>query len=94
MKQIRYDELADFLRTGREIEFGYKGKSYSITNNTTGYWYLCQDTDAESIIIDKVCPYKELDYLAEKIAGMIIEDVTIRRMFDELLYDESMLHII
>ncbi len=43
MKEIRFNDLEQFLRTGREIEFAYNGKHYSITNDPTGYWYFCLD---------------------------------------------------
>ncbi len=94
MKEIKFDDLAQFLKTGREIEFAYNGKHYSITNNPTGYWYFCLDEDTSSIILEKVCPFKELDYLAQRTADITIDGITIRQIFDELLYDASLLDII
>ena len=44
MRSVVFNDLADYLRHGREIEFAYKGRQYSITNHS-GYWYLCDDTD-------------------------------------------------
>lgn len=40
----RFKDLASNLLAGREIEFSYKGKQYSITNGN-GRWILCCDTD-------------------------------------------------
>ncbi len=90
---IRYDSIEQHLKTGREIEFAYNGKNYSITNNSTGYWYLCLDTDTGSEVLDKVCPFNELDCLVAKIAETTIDGVTIRQIFDGLLYDPSSLFI-
>lgn len=44
MSSVVFNNLADYLRHGREIEFSYKGRQYSITNHS-GFWYLCDDTD-------------------------------------------------
>ena len=44
MRDITFDDLANYLRHGREIEFAYNGRQYSITNHS-GFWYLCVDTD-------------------------------------------------
>lgn len=94
MKHVKFCDLEQFLKTGREIEFVYKGKQYSITNDSTGYWNFCLDEDTGSILLKKLCPYGELDYLAKMIADTNIDDITIRQIFDELLYDQSSLCIL
>ncbi len=93
MKEIRFNDLEQFLKTGREIEFAYKGKSYSITNDSAGHWNFCLDEDTGSVLLEQICPFKELDYLAKRIADITIDGISIRQMFDELLYDKSLLDI-
>ena len=56
MREINYNSLAEFLKTGREIEFAYNQKNYSITNHS-GFWYLCCDTD--DTLLDTVCRFEE-----------------------------------
>ncbi len=92
-QEMTYEAVKNGLRIGREIEFGYNGKHYSITNNPTGYWYLCQDTGKESIVIQQICPFKALDDLSEAAGGIVIEGITIRQIFNDLLYDPSELLI-
>ena len=38
--QITFNELADYLMHGREIEFRYNGKDYSITTDTMNGIYV------------------------------------------------------
>ena len=57
---IGFNDLADFLRHGREIEFSYKGRAYSITNHS-GFWYLCDDTDR--VLLETVCRFDEKELL-------------------------------
>lgn len=84
MRIIAYDDLADYLRQGREIEFTYKGKQYSITNHS-GFWYLCDDTD--HVLLDTICRFDEKEDLVLKIATAMIDGMTIERIFVEQLYD-------
>ena len=91
MREINYNSLAEFLKTGREIEFAYNQKNYSITNHS-GFWYLCCDTD--DTLLDTVCRFEEKDVLVSKIATTIIEGKTIAQIFDELLCDPSSIDII
>lgn len=44
MRYQDYGQLADDLRTGHKIEFGYQGKHYSITKHHSKWWFYC-DTD-------------------------------------------------
>ncbi|MBR5792140.1 MAG: hypothetical protein IKY34_03405 [Ruminiclostridium sp.] len=82
--KITFDDLADYLRHGREIEFSYKGRAYSITNHS-GFWHLCDDTD--HVLLETVCRFEEKELLVSKIAAALLDDRTIRQIFDEQVYD-------
>lgn len=86
---VRFNEHADYLRNGREIEFVYHSKQYSITNNMDG-WQFCCDTDMNSV---NLCQFREFDTLVEKIACIEIKDKTIKDIFNQMLYDEHQLVI-
>ena len=72
MNGVVFNDLADYLRHGREIEFTYKGRQYSITNHS-GYWYLCDDTD--HILLETVCRFEDKETLVSKIAIAVIDDL-------------------
>ena len=91
MNGIVFNDLADYLRHGREIEFAYKGRQYSITNHS-GFWHLCDDTD--HILLETVCRFEEKEMLVSKIAMAVIDDLTIQQMFDRQAYDADKLIII
>lgn len=91
MRDITFYNLADFLRHGREIEFAYNGRQYSITNHS-GFWYLCDDTD--HILLDTLSRFEEKDLLVTKVASSVLGDLTIREIFDRQLYAEDSLDII
>lgn len=91
MRSIVFNDLADFLSHGREIEFSYKGRQYSITNHS-GFWYLCDDTD--HILLETICRFEEKEVLVSKIAVSMIDDLTIRQIFDRQVYDADGLDII
>jgi len=91
MERIAFNDLADLLRHGREIEFSYKGRQYSITNHS-GFWYLCDDTD--HILLSTICRFEEKEVLVSKIAVSVIGDLTMRQIFDRHLYDMDGLVII
>ena len=65
MRKLSFADLADYLQHGREIEFAYNGRQYSITNHS-GFWYLCDDTDL--ILLDTLCRFEETDLLVSRIA--------------------------
>ena len=81
---LTFGDLADYLRHGREIEFSYKGRAYSITNHS-GFWHLCDDTD--HVLLETVCRFEEKEVLVSKIAAAVLNDRTIREIFDGLVYD-------
>ncbi len=91
MGSIVFDDLADYLRHGREIEFSYKGRQYSITNHS-GFWYLCDDTD--HILLETVCRFEEKELLVLKIAVEVLDDLTIQQIFDKQVYNTDGLAII
>ncbi len=91
MNGIVFNGIADWLRNGREIEFAYKGRQYSITNHS-GFWYLCDDTD--HILLETLCRFDEKETLVSKIATAVIDDLTIQQIFDRQVYDAKKLSII
>lgn len=91
MGDAGFKDLADYLRQGREIEFQYKGRQYSITNHS-GFWYLCDDTD--HVLLETVCRFEEKEMLVSKIALAMIDDLTIQQIFDRRAYDAEQLYIL
>ena len=90
-KAYKYSDIADFLLHGREIEFGYKGRQYSVTNHS-GFWHLCDDTD--HILLETICRFGEKDILVSKLAAFVIDDMTIQEIFDKQVYDTKGIDII
>lgn len=81
---LSFSVLSDYLRCGREIEFSYQGKQYSVTNSQ-GEWKFCCDTDGS--LTERICAFEDKDALiaymqTHKIAGIPISD-----LFDRALYD-------
>ena len=64
MRNLNFADLADYLKHGREIEFAYNRRQYSITNHS-GFWYLCDDTD--HILLDTLSRFEEKDLLVSRI---------------------------
>ena len=91
MGSVVFNDIADYLRHGREIKFAYKGKQYSITNHS-GFWHLCDDTD--NILLETVCQFEEKQTLVARIAIAVIRDLTIQQIFDKQVYDTDKLSII
>ena len=80
----RFAELAEHLRHGREIEFFYNKRNYSITNHS-GYWHLCDDT--AHVLLQTLCRFEEKELLVEKTAAFCLEGKRIADIFDEQLYE-------
>lgn len=91
MRNLNFADLADYLKHGREIEFAYNGRQYSITNHS-GFWYLCDDTD--HILLDTLSRFEEKDLLVSRIKIFSIEGLTIQEIFDRKLYSEEGLDIL
>ena len=88
---IRFQDLADYLIRGRELEFAYNGRQYSITNHS-GFWYLCDDTD--HILLDTLSRFEEKELLVSKVAASCLDGMTIREIFDRQLYDADEVSIL
>ena len=91
MRDITFDDLANYLRHGREIEFAYNGRQYSITNHS-GFWYLCDDTD--HILLDTLSQFEEKELLVSKVAVSCLDGMSIREIFDRQLYDADEVSIL
>lgn len=91
MENITFSDFAGYLKQGREIEFAFNGRMYSITNHA-GFWNLCDDTN--HILLDKICRFDEKEILVSKIAETRIDDVKISKIFDERLYEPEGLYIL
>ena len=91
MYNIIFADLADYLRHGREIEFVYKGREYSITNHS-GFWYLCDDTD--HILLETLSRFEDKEQLVDKVAKYTIDGITIQQIFNNKTYDGDRLSII
>lgn len=91
MNSIVFKELADYLRDGREIEFAYGGRQYSITNHS-GFWHLCDDT--EHTLLETICPFEEKEILISKIAVVSLAGLTVQQIFDTMSYDPEKLCIL
>ena len=91
MRKLSFADLADYLQHGREIEFAYHGRQYSITNHS-GFWYLCDDTD--HILLDTLCRFEEKEQLVSRIAIFTIDGLAIQEIFDQQLYSEDGLDIL
>ncbi len=91
MRKLSFADLADYLQHGREIEFAYHGRQYSITNHS-GFWYLCDDTD--HILLDTLCRFEEKGRLVSRIAIFTIDGLTVQEIFDQKLYSEDGLNIL
>lgn len=91
MQDVTFYDLAYYLKHGREIEFAYHGRQYSITNHS-GFWYLCDDTD--HILLDTLSRFEEKELLVSRIAMFIIDGLTVQEIFDQKLYSEDGLDIL
>lgn len=80
MPQLTFAALADHLRHGREIEFAYNARRYSITNHS-GMWHLGDDTG--EVLLATLCRFEEKDLLVDKIRGYVLGGKTIAAIFDE-----------
>ena len=80
-KQYKYSDIEDFLMHGREIEFGYKGRECAITNHTNHWWFYDGADQVE------VCAFRDFEKLVSKVETYIVEDKTVRSIFDEGLYE-------
>ena len=82
MDKVSFNEITECLRCGREIEFSYKSKQYSITTSH-GYWNFCCDDK----LIERVCSFDDKETLVKCVASYCIEGVLISVIFDSELYE-------
>lgn len=76
----RFIDLAAHLLVGREIEFSYNSKQYSITNGN-GRWLLYCDTD-KSLLKD-ICDFEEREILVKNVGKCEISGKQIADIFNE-----------
>ena len=87
---ITFDLISDSLSHGRELEFGYRGKLYSVTNSG-GNWHFCCDSSGTTVTL---CPFDDFDTLVHKVSCQLIESDTIAEIFDRRLYDAGTVYIL
>lgn len=85
MTDTKFIDIADALKTGREVEFSYNQKQYSITNGKDG-WILCCDTDTPTLL-KIICESDEISALPEKVKDIKIDGAAISDIFDNLQYN-------
>ena len=91
MNNVPFKMIIEDLNCGREIEFAYHGKKYSITNSE-GYWNFCCDTDG--FIIERLCPFNDKTKLIERVSNLNVEGVLLSTIFDKAKYDAQSLCIL
>ena len=72
--------LPSQLLSGREIEFAYNGKQYSITNSK-GRWMLYCDTD--KLLLKDICDFEEREILVNNVGAYEISGRQIADIFNE-----------
>ena len=87
---MTFDIISDNLSHGRELEFGYRGKQYSVTNSG-GNWHFCCDSDGKTVTL---CPFDDFETLVHKVSCQLIDGVTIAEIFDRRLYDAGTVYIL
>lgn len=86
INEFPFKSIVDSLKCGREIEFSYRDKRYSITNSN-GYWNLCCDTD--NCLIKQICPFEDKSALITYVESHSIDGILISQIFDENKYDKA-----
>ena len=77
-----YADIADYLMHGREIEFIYKDRECAITNHTKRWWFY------DGVGQIEICEFENFTLLADKISGCVVNDKTVRDIFDNGLYED------
>ena len=81
-KQYKYNDIADFLMHGREIEFVYKDRECAITNHTNRWWFY------DGVEQVEVCEFRNFEQLVSKVAEYIVDDRTVQDIFDGGKYED------
>ncbi len=82
-KQYKYNDIADFLMHGREIEFVYKDRECAITNHTGRWWFYDGAKQVE------VCEFRNFELLVSKVAEYMVEDKKVQDIFDDGLSENA-----
>ncbi len=90
MKKITFQDVVSDLRCGREIEFVYGGKNYSITSSG-GYWYFYCEQTKETV---KIAAFNDKERLIRFVSEFCINGVRLSLIFDESRYEKSSLFIL
>lgn len=88
---MKFQELIDYIKVGREIEFVYNDKHYSITSYEKEWKMYCDDTKEELL---NVLKSKDNDLLIEELMNFSIEGRLLKDIFDKEEYDEKGLYIL
>ncbi len=83
-----FNHLINDLQTGREIEFIYKNISCAITNSE-GQWWLTQGEDSESL-----CTFEDKKQLVRNVENRMVCGVSVKDIFNEMLYLPESLYIL
>ena len=89
---MKYKDLIESIKSGREIEFSYNNINYSITNYD-GVWYFSEEND-NIIKSQELSNFEDYEKLVRKIGKISIEGKTIRYLFDNEKYDQDSLYIL
>lgn len=82
-----FSTILAYLSSGREIEFSYQSKEYSITNDSRGNWNFCCDTDGK--LIQYICSFEDKDMLIKSMKMQSIDGTLLSAIFDDKLFDKS-----
>jgi len=83
-----FNNLLNDLKTGREIEFIYNNISCSITNYESLWWFT-QGEDSEVL-----CEFEDKKQLVRKVENKMISGVSVRDIFNGMLYLPESLYIL
>ena len=81
-KHYRYNDIADYLMHGREIEFVYKGRECAITNHTSRWWFY------DGVEQVEVCEFRSFELLVSKVAEYRVADKSVQDIFEQCLYEK------
>ena len=76
-----FSDIEDSLMHGRELEFSYKGRECAVTNHTKKWWFY------DGVVQVEVCDFENFKLLVKKVAEYVVDDRTVRDIFDEGLYE-------
>ena len=86
--EYTFDDMLNDLKCGREIEFEYKERNYSIVNSN-GKWLYCIDNQSTEL-----CVFEEKRLLADRVKTLIVQNETMENIINKRLYDRDTLYIL